>query len=131
MAEIYYQHEDLNGDGINDAICVYRRDWSIPLVGDYRGVELARIRYIPSRPESAAYAERIANDIVVSQGGPDKNSIIGRVFFIEGPSYEGFAEVLGVNDDDTVTVRSEYTGKIYIVEKDDLGPEQEAELVAG
>ena len=66
--EIYYQHNDLNDDGINETICVYCRDWTIPLIGDYRGVELARIRYIPGRPESVAYAERIANDIVVSQG---------------------------------------------------------------
>ena len=63
----------------------------------------------------------------VCQDGHDKDSIIGKTFFIEGPSFEGFAEVLGVNDDDTVNIRSSYSGKIYIVEKDDLSYEEAEE----
>lgn len=127
MKDIYFEHRDLDEDGFDDAVCVYNRDFDIPLFGDYRGVEIARIRYIPGRPESVAYAERIANDLVVSQGGPDKNSIIGRKFLIETPIYEGFVTAIGVNNDDTVHVESEY-GAIYIVKKDDL---QEVESTAG
>jgi len=124
MERIYYQHNDLDEDGVNDAVCVYNRNFNIPLIGDYRGVEIARILYIPSRPDSVTYAEKIANDIVISQGGQDKNSIIGKTYFVEGPSFEGFADILGVNNDDTVSVRSVNTGKVYIVEKDDLVDEE-------
>ena len=65
--DIYYRHEDTNGDGINDAVCVYVKDFSLPLFGDYRGVEIARILHIPSRKESIECAEKIAMSIVAKQ----------------------------------------------------------------
>lgn len=65
--DIYYRHEDTDGDGINETVCVYVKDFSLPLFGDYRGVEIARILYIPSRPESIEYADKIAKSIVATQ----------------------------------------------------------------
>lgn len=47
-------------------------------------------------------------------------SIVGKKFFVESVNFEGIADVLGVNDDDTVHIRSENTGAIYIVDKADL-----------
>ena len=64
--KVYFSHADLNDDGIDDAICVYVRDWNIPLIGDYRGVEIARIRYTPSRPDSIAYATLVAQTLVTA-----------------------------------------------------------------
>lgn len=57
----------------------------------------------------AAWIEELADD-----------GIVGKVFFVEAPGFEGYATVLGVNNDDTVRVKSSYTGEIYIVSKDDL-----------
>jgi len=52
---------------------------------------------------------------------PLKNTgIVGKPYFVESSGYEGIAIVLSVNNDDTVNVRSDYTGQIHIVEKDDL-----------
>lgn len=45
---------------------------------------------------------------------------IENVWLVESPNFEGLAEVLSVNDDDTVNVRSDYTGAIHIVNKSDL-----------
>jgi len=50
------------------------------------------------------------------------NSIVGKRFFVETTAIEGFVTVLGVNDDDTVRVKSDCSGEIYLVEKDDLQP---------
>ena len=58
---------DTEGDtGINGAFSVRSGDFSLPLIGDYRGVELARIEYIPSRPESKAMAREIAEKIAAA-----------------------------------------------------------------
>jgi len=46
--------------------------------------------------------------------------IVGKMFFVESGGFEGLAEVLSVNNDDTVNVRCDYTGTIHIVTKDDL-----------
>jgi len=43
--------------------------------------------------------------------------IPGTVFFVVAPDFEGLAEALRVNNDDTVTVRSEWSGALYTVEK--------------
>ena len=65
LDEIYFRHEDTNDDGIDDTLCIYSKDYSIPLIGDYRGVEVARIKYIASRHDSVNYAESLAKKIVV------------------------------------------------------------------
>jgi hypothetical protein len=58
--EIYYMCQDGNNDGIKDTVVIYKKDWNIPLTGDYKGVELARIRYTASNPASVKYAMSIA-----------------------------------------------------------------------
>ena len=47
----------------------------------------------------------------------EDNGIVGQMFFVEAPNFEGDAEVLGVNDDDTVRVRSDWSGAIYTVDE--------------
>ena len=62
--EIKVFHADDNADGVNDHISIRNMDFgNEPLIGDYRGIELCRINYIPSRPDSVARAEQIANII--------------------------------------------------------------------
>lgn len=51
---------------------------------------------------------------------PDHNSIIGKMYMVRASGFEGFATILGVNDDDTIHVRSYWSGEIYKVEKNDL-----------
>ena len=46
--------------------------------------------------------------------------ITDKMFFVESEAFEGPAEVLSVNNDDTVNIRCDYTGAIHIVTKDDL-----------
>jgi len=46
--------------------------------------------------------------------------IVGKMFFVEAEGFEGLAEVLSVNNDDTVNIRSDYNGAIHVVSKDDL-----------
>lgn len=67
MSTIYFSHEDEDQDGINDYVAVYSKDYSEPLFGDYRGVELCRVRYIPSREESVARAEEIARSVIAAE----------------------------------------------------------------
>ena len=45
------------------------------------------------------------------------NGIVGKIFFVEAPDFEGMAEVTGVNDDDTVRLRADWSGQIYTVYK--------------
>ncbi len=73
------------------------------------------------------YQEKVVIQLLEKYYNYD-DSIVGKEFFVESPSFEGFAEVLGVNNDDTVRVKSAYTGAIHIVEKDDLSTPEEAEL---
>ena len=62
--EIKVFHDDQNDDGINDHISIRNMDFgNEPLIGDYRGIELCRINYIPSRLDSIARDEQIANII--------------------------------------------------------------------
>jgi len=62
--EIFYFHSDSNNDGINDHISIRNKDFgNEPLLGDYRGVELCRIEYIPCRQDSILRATQIANII--------------------------------------------------------------------
>lgn len=68
MPIIYISHEDYNRDGITDYVAVYSNDFGgEPLIGDYRGVELCRVRYIPSREESVLRAEEIARSVVAAE----------------------------------------------------------------
>lgn len=68
MTKLTISHEDDNQDGINDYVAVYSDDFGKePLLGDYRGIELCRIRYIPSCPESIIRAENIARSVVAAQ----------------------------------------------------------------
>jgi len=48
------------------------------------------------------------------------DGIVGKIYFVESPGFEGYAVVKSVNDDDTVNVLCEYSGRIHIVEKDHL-----------
>jgi hypothetical protein len=64
IMEIKVFHADENADGINDHISIRNMDFgNEPLIGDYRGIELCRINYIPSRPDSIFRAEQIAHII--------------------------------------------------------------------
>lgn len=68
MPTIYISHEDDNRDGITDYVAVYSDDFGgEPLIGDYRGVELCRVNYIPSRAESVLRAEEIARAVVAAE----------------------------------------------------------------
>lgn len=70
MAELTWKHEDDDSDGINDYVAVYSNDYREPLYGDYRGIELCCIRYIPSRSDSVQRAEEIARSVIVALGRP-------------------------------------------------------------
>lgn len=61
--KINFFRADEDGDGINDHVSIRTMDLDEPLIGDSRGVELCRINYIPSRPDSVSRAEQIANII--------------------------------------------------------------------
>lgn len=63
MAMITIRDEDSNDDGINDYLAIYSNDYHEPLIGDYRGIELCRINYIPSRADSVERARELANMI--------------------------------------------------------------------
>lgn len=54
----YYQFEDNNSDGFNDCIVIYSKDFNIPLLGDYRGVQLAVIPFMDK--EISRIAEELA-----------------------------------------------------------------------
>lgn len=60
----YYQVTDDNSDGINDCVIVFSKDFGIPLIGDFRGVQLAIIPF--SNPEGARQAEKLARLYVAS-----------------------------------------------------------------
>lgn len=64
MTTIYKNHEDENEDGITEVLKVYSDDYNEPLIGDYRGIELIRIYYIPSRSDSVNRAEDIAMELI-------------------------------------------------------------------
>ncbi len=54
----YYQITDDNSDGINDCFIVFSKDFGIPLIGDYRGVQLAIIPF--SNDDGKKQAEELA-----------------------------------------------------------------------
>jgi len=112
------EHWDENEDGIDECVVVLSDNYGEPLIGDYRGVQMAKIRYTPSRPDSIRRATEIAEMLVAANNAG--TGIVGKMFLVESGGFEGLAEVLSVNNDDTVNVRSDYTGAIHIVTKDDL-----------
>lgn len=50
----------------------------------------------------------------------DSDTIIGKSFFVEAPNFEGIATVISVADSDVVSVKSDYNGAIYLVDKSTL-----------
>jgi len=83
MKKVWISHEDSNDDGIQDYVAVYSDAWgSEPLFGDYRGVELCRINYIPSREESVLRAEEIARSVIAAEQlrGADFSESRGNLF---------------------------------------------------
>lgn len=63
---------------------------------------------------AARYARTLAQYIQRIQVD---TSIIGKMFFVESPNFEGIAEILAVTDSDVVSVKSDYNGAIYFVDK--------------
>jgi len=51
---------------------------------------------------------------------PEDDGIVGKLFFVDAAVFQGVADVVSVNDDDTVQVRSAWSGKIYTVQKADI-----------
>lgn len=64
MAKLTWQFEDADSDGIDDYIAVYSNDYHEPLIGDYRGIELCRIHFIPTRYDSIQRAAEIADCVI-------------------------------------------------------------------
>jgi hypothetical protein len=65
MTKLWMSHEDENQDNITDVLKVYSNDFgNEPLFGDYRGIELARIYYNPTRSDSVKRAEEIAGHVI-------------------------------------------------------------------
>lgn len=53
----FYSPQDNNNDGIIDCIMVFTKDFNEPLIGDYRGIQLAII------PFSNAFGKKRAEEI--------------------------------------------------------------------
>ena len=62
----YSIQEVENEDGIVDAFSIRSDDYDEPLFGDYRGVELCLIHFIPSRPDSVSRAKELAEKFLNS-----------------------------------------------------------------
>lgn len=72
-------HQDSNNDGLTDYLAIYSNDFTEPLIGDYRGVELVRIRYINSRSDSIRRAEQIAHTCVNALAGYENPGAVREV----------------------------------------------------
>lgn len=54
-----------------------------------------------------------SDGFLATKYGPD---ITGKVFYVESPSYEGMATVLGIMAENLVVIKADYTGAIYVIE---------------